>query len=245
MKSIYSIEVLQRILDHWGINTIRNVTYFENIGRNIWRHFIETDRGEFELFSYPDSEDEYAQAKLKEFLSDIHRDLDLAQKHEVVHSFDRHHVLVQLSKKNHITVKQAAKDLDLLLGLTIKKAFRVYGSIFQIHLGDADVDTASTLVSFGWWSIHTTEKGQTNVVVTTGSHGIDDLDTAIASLESDMPSIKEYILKDEWFELFLSNGMSLHFVSTNSFPAIEIHLAFKKNRLVIVNERTLYYTRSF
>ncbi len=245
MKSIYSLEVLQRIIDHWGIGKIEDVTYFEKVGRNIWRHHIETNQGTFELYSYPVENREYAKKKLKDFLtkklSIDHKELE---KKKTIHSFDRYHVILQFTKKYLITIKQASKDLDLLIGSTIEKALRVYGTILQIHLNESDVNTANVLVSYGSWNIQDYEKGRANVLVKSSMQNYKKLDTAIEIIEKDKPTIEKYILKEEWFELYLSNGTSWHFVRSGKFPAIEIHLKSRKNDIHIFEEDRIFYTKN-
>jgi hypothetical protein len=246
MKSIYSIKVLQRILDHWGIGKIEDVTYFDGAGRNIWRHYIDTNQGEFELYSYPAIEKEYAERKLQDYLEERHRSLLIQlRKKKIIHSFDRYHVLLQLTKKHQISVKQASTDLDLLIGSSIQKAFRVYGTIFQMHLDETDVNKAGVLVSYGSWSIQDYKKGRANVLVDSRMNSYDQLDNIIELVEKDKPIIEKYILKGGWFELYLSNGMSLHFWRADKFPAIEVHLNSRRNDLLIFEENELFYTRDF
>lgn len=239
MKSIYSLPILQSILDHWGVGTIQDVTYFQNIGRNVWRHFIETNQGEFELYSYPTETREYSEKKLSEFLETMHgRELK-----KIVHSFDRYHVLHLRSKKQAISHKQANTDLKLLVGMRIMKAFRVYGSIFQMHLEVADVNGASVLVSYGRWNIQNNSSKKPTVLVDTTTSSKDELDKAIEQLEKSQPAILSYTLKDNWFKLMLSNDMSLHFMREGRFPAIEVHLKKRSNDLHIVSETEIYYTK--
>jgi hypothetical protein len=164
---------------------------------------------------------------------------------KLVRSFGRYHVLVQHTKKHQISVKQASKDLDLLIGSSIQKAFRVYGTIFQMHLDEADVNKAGVLVSYGSWSIQNYEKGRANVLVDSGMNSYEQLDNAIELLEKDKPIIEKYILKGGWFELHLSNGMSLHFGRADKFPAIEVHLNSRRNDLLIFEEKELFYTRNY
>lgn len=246
MKSIYSIKVLQRILDHWGIGQIEDVTYFDCAGRNIWRHYISTNQGDFELYSYPYLEKEYAEAKLRSFFKErLNWDPKTLDQRKVIHGFDRYHVLVQLTKKHQISVKQASKDLDLLIGLSIEKAFRVYGTIFQMHLDGANVNKTGVLVSYGLWSIQDYKKGRANVLVDSRMNSYDQLDATIELLDKVKPLIEKYILKGGWFELYLSNDMSLHFWRADTFPAIEVHLKSRKNDLLIFEEKELFYARDY
>lgn len=53
MRSIYSLEVLQRILDHYHVGKIVLLDGYLTLGSNTWLHFIKTNQGEFELFSFP------------------------------------------------------------------------------------------------------------------------------------------------------------------------------------------------
>lgn len=246
MNSIYSIKTLQRILDHWGIGQIEDVTYFDNAARSIWRHYIDTNQGEFELYSYPVTEKEYAEPKLREFLKErLNWNPAVLDQRKVVHSFDRYHVLVQKTKKHQISIKQASKDLDLLVDSSIQKAFRLYGTILQVHLDKADVNKAGVLVSYGSWSIQDYKKGRANVLVNSRINSYDQLDNTIELLEKDKPLIEKYVLKGAWFELYLSNGMSLHFWRADKFPAIEVHLNSRKNDLLVFEEKELFYTRDY
>lgn len=246
MKSIYSIQVLQRILDHWGIGQIEDVTYFDNAGQNIWRHHLETNHGEFELYSYPASQQEYAWPRLQRFLRErLNSPSSSLDQQKKVHSFDRYHVLRQLTTKHQINAKQAKQDLDLLTGATIEKAFRVYGSIFQLHLNNADVTQASVLVSYGRWNIQKHQDRQANIIVDSEVHSYDHLDKAIEEVSENKPVINKYMMEDDWFELYLSNGISLHFIRSYKFPAIEVHPNSRRHELLIYEENELYYTKSY
>ncbi len=246
MKSIYSVKTLQRILDHWGIGQIEDVTYFDSVGKNIWRHYIDTNQGEFELYSYLSSGKEYAEQKLRELLKEkLNCNPQTLNQRGLIHSFDRYHVLTQKTKKHQISVKQASKDLDLLMGSHIQKAFRVYGTIFQIHLEKAEGNTIGILVSYGWWSIQDNKKGETNAIVNSKIHSYNQLDDAIELVKKDKPIIKKYVLKGGWFKLYLSNSMSLHFWKSEKFPAIEIHLNSRRNDLLIFEENKLYYSQDY
>jgi hypothetical protein len=245
MESIYSIKILQRILDHWGIGQIEDVMYFNGPGKNIWRHNIDTSQGEFELYSYPASEeDSNYQQKLREFVSErLNWDPQVLKQRKKIHSFDRYHVLAQKTKKHQISLKQAAKDLDLLIGLSIKEAFRVYGTILQMHLNTADDHEAGVLVSYGWWKIQDTKMNQAKVIVDSRIHEYDQLDNAVELVEKNTPTIEKYRLKNSCFEMYLSNQMSLHFVKCRKFSAIEVHFNSRKNDLLIFEEDKLYYVR--
>lgn len=242
-SSVYSREFLQRILDHWGIGQIEEVRFFGHLGKNIWRHRVETHQGDFELYSYPIDNKEHYFTKLKQSLRQLFLDQKVLEKKKMVQSFDRCHHLVQLSKKERITVKQANKDLDLLLGARIEKAFRVYGSILQMHLNEADVNKASTLVSYGNWSLQEWKDADVKLIVNSGD-SYEQMDMAIENLEQDAPTIKRYSLKDNFFEIFLSNGKSFHFSQSKDFPAAELHIHLKRRELLIFHQDEIYYTRS-
>lgn len=242
-NSVYSHESLQRILDHWGIGQIEEVRFFGHLGKNIWRHRIETNQGDFELYSYPIDNKEHYFTKLNQSLRQLFFDQKVLEQKKMVQSFDRCHHLVQLSKKERITVKQANKDLDLLLGASIKKAFRVYGSILQMHLNEANVNEASVLVSYGNWSLQEWKDVDAKLIVNSGD-SYEQMDVAIESIEKDTPTIKKYVLRNGFFEIFLSNEKSLHFSQSGKFPAAELHLFLKRRNLLIFHEDEIYYTRS-
>lgn len=244
MKSIFSQEVLQRILDHWRVGKIEDVTYFQNAGRAIWRHYIETNQGEFSLYSYPVDSKESAEPQLEHHLAELLGEhAKQIQRKEIVHSFDQYHTLLQLTKKHRITPKQAYKDLDLLLKATIKKVFRVYGSILQMHLDNVDVDVATVLVSYGQWRIQHHQKESWTVIVDTHTHNREQLDAAVELLAKDQPVIEKYNLAGSWFTMYLSNGMKIDFAREGKFPAIEVHIPCRRNNLHIFEENLILYSR--
>lgn len=244
MKSIYSVEVLQRILDHWHVGTIEDVDYFTNPGSGIWRHHIETNQGVFELYSYPTQQREYAEEKISKFFEErLNLDPTLIDVTQIVHSFDKYHLLFQFSKKQQISFNQASTDLDMWIGAKIEKAFRVYGSIIQMHLKDSDVNVADVLVSYGIWNIHELEANRDKSIVDTRLHSRDELDKAVDEIEKNAPTILSYGFKDDRFELNLSNGQRLCFKCTSKFPALEVHVKYRKNNLLIFDENRIYYTR--
>lgn len=244
MRSIYAQHILQRILDHWGVGKIENSEYFTNVGAQIWRHYIETNQGSFELYSYPSSEKEYAEEKLTKYFEKQFGDiLPTLRKKEIVHSFDRYHVVVQLQRKHGISLKQASRDLKLLPGLQVDAVYRVYGSIIQLELSSPSLDKKHILFSYGSWSIQDYEKGRANVVAGSKMHSYDQLDTAIDRLQTNAPTIEKYILHNGWFELYLSNKMSIHFGRSDLFPAVQINFSSRKNSLLVFHEQELYYVR--
>lgn len=250
MKSIYSLQILQRILDHWGVGLIEDVTYFHGPGRNIWRHHIDTNQGVFEMYSYPVSEKEYAEPTLNEYMQSGYPFSDeYYPNKQIVHSFDRYHILLQMSKKHKINKNQACKDLDLLIGSRITEAFRGYGAALYMYLDQDqhddqnDTNKSTVLVSYDWWSIQNYEKGRANVIADSKMHEYEKLDLAIKELNTAKPIIEKYVLKGSWFELYLSNRTSLHF-NESLFPAMEVHLKSRKNSLLIFTEHELYYSRN-
>lgn len=240
MKSIYSIPTLQRILDHWGVGKITYVTYFNKIGNNIWRHFIETPHGEFELFSFQPETGDYSLPRLNEHLQDRHGKLFKKK----FHCFDRYHLLLHLQKKWPISLKQSHQDLEKIVGSTIQEAFRVYGTIFQIHVNQPNVKNIDVLVSYGQWFIQKKDQGQSIVIASTYTHDHDQLDKVIENIEKDKPIIEKYVFTCDWFEIYLSNKKSLYFKRNGKFPAIELHLSSKKNNLLLFTEDQIYYFRS-
>lgn len=239
MKSIYSVSSLQRILDHWGVGTIEDVTYFQNIGRSIWRHYITTTHGEFELYSHEPAESEYAKRKIAEFLQDRHGEGFGAD----VHCFDRYHTLCRLTVRHRISYKQADGDLQLLLGKKILKAFRVYGSIFQIHIQSSDVNVARVLVSYGHWSISGLRDGKSYVFAQTTTDNKDRLDAAIKRIEVAAPQIREYRFDGDVFEVFLSGDLCLRFWKSEQFEALKVHLPERKNNILIYAQNEMFYTK--
>lgn len=100
MKSLYSKEALQRIIDKWKIGRISNLMSFEKIGRSIWKHQLETNKGVFEIYSYPVESFLYE----KEYLEDIFREklnleFSILEQDKLVHSFDMYHNFLEIKKK--------------------------------------------------------------------------------------------------------------------------------------------------
>ncbi len=244
-SSIYSVYVLQCILDRWHVGKIEEVSYFANVGFNIWRHFITTNQGDFELYSYPLHNRQYAKGKLSRYL-DGRKLKPLAQcDSRNVFSFERYHVLVQLTKKFPISFKQAKKDIDLLTGLKVARIFRAYGTIIQAHLGSEDIDQAKAVIaSYGHWSIQDIRSVETKVLAMTEMNSYEVLDKAVDLLDKDRPLVKGYNLDEDFFELHFSNGMLLSFSSTTEFAAARISFLDKRNELVIFNKEKIFYERS-
>lgn len=234
MKSIYSQQVLQRILDHWGVGQIEDGTYFEKVGRGIWRQYLETSQGDFELFSYPVESREYAEKKLRDYFTSRR----VQQISKLVHSFDRYHVLIQLVKKHQISLKQAEKDLHLILTTSIERGFRVYGTIMQLHL-----NTGATLVTYAHWKITDQSTQPMTTLADTDIHSRDQLDSMLEISILNKPKIDSYEFKDDWLTLQLSNQKSLHFSQTASFAALKISIPERKNDLHIYSENRIFYYR--
>lgn len=239
MKSIYSATALQRILDRWSVGKIEDSTYFENVAYKVWQHHIETNQGTFVLYSYSEHTRDYSEEKLTPYLQENYQDLlEQLRERTPVHSFDRYHVLLQLTKKYIITAKQARIGLDALIGLRIERVFRAHGSIIQINF-----DTGSIATSYGEWSIHDSSTKPSTVVADTREHSRKQLDEGIAMLTRNSPAVKTCTLTANVLELHLSNGMQLHFTRSEKFAAIVLHNPTKKSDLHIFSEDMVFYSQ--
>ncbi len=246
MRSIYSTQRLQHIVDHWGIGEIVDISKFGDVTESIWRHQIETNQGEFELYSYPLTEEEDALSRLKEFyVQKLRWDPRMLDQQKIIQSFDRCHILVQKTVKEQISYEQALEDLDMLIGLTIQKAFRVYGTIFQMHLGQANADKIGTLECYASWSIVDIQEDETSIIADSNIHSKDQLDEAIRSVEAARAVIEKHLFSNGQFELQLSNEMRLCFKRSDVFPAIELDFNSKQNALRIVDENKFIYSRYY
>ncbi len=234
MKSIYSLGALQRILDHWGVGKIVKYTYFDTVGRNIWRHWLETNQGIFELYSYVPEESQYAEQKLLEYFHSS-RGLENPKRQ---HCFDRYHVLVQFTRKVLVTATQVRTDLDLLIGQSLLNAFRVYGALIQFDLEQ------STLVANGW-SIQKLVVGEQRVLVHSSMNSLEQLDAEIEKLVAAHPKVQKYVLKQEWFELFLVGDISIHFSGSNSSEAISVNNQLSNHHVRIFTEKMIWYQWDF
>lgn len=230
MESIFSIATMQRILDHWGVGQIEDVTYFEKVGSSVWRHYVETSQGNFELFSYPDA-DSSAQATLQAALAKRSGVLEPSR----VHSFDHYHELLRLSKKYEISRSQAENDVFSLRKKKIDRAFRVFGTIFQIHLDDESV-----LVSYGRWNISRDVSGNFEVLADTDTSSKDQLDATIEALEELHPTLESWEFTDQGVSLFMSEGFQLSFAPAGKFAAIEIQVFGRQNRLFIFSQDRIF-----
>ncbi len=233
MKSIYSLHVLQRILDHWHVGIIQDVTYFEFPGREIWRHWLETNQGVFNLYSYPAiPDDPYFQQTITAFLDDQHG----IQHPEIVHSFDRRHILDQQSRKQLVSAKQIATDLALLKEQHIEKIFRVIGSLIQIEFSNG-----ACLISYGHWNVQQRVRGVSDILLD-GNQSHEKVDAFLAEIETKHLKFEKYKLKGSFFELYFTE-LSFHFTLQGKFPAAEILFPARKNYLKIFNEDYLEYSK--
>jgi len=233
MKSIYSLDVLQRIADHWGIGKITDITYFEAIGRGIWRHLLDTNQGEFELYSYSTLDREYAHQKIQEFTEHLYGQL----RSEFFHSFDRYHELRQLNQKIPISSKQVEENIQSLPGLKVIKIFRVYGSIVQMYLEDETV-----LYSYAHWGIK--KLGfQEKVVVDTWESSYEELDVCLEMLRSLDVKFASLKLIPTGCELSFSEDFLLSFSSTPNFVSLQMRVAGHKNYIHIESEKKMWYLK--
>jgi len=231
MKSIYSLEVLQRIVDHWGIGKIADVTYFESIGRGIWRHCLETNQGKYELYSYSTEDREYAHQKILEFIESSYGHL----LPEFYHSFERYHELCQLNRKIPIGLGQVAEDFRPLTGLALTKIFRVYGSIVQMYLSDRTV-----FCSYAHWSVRKREVAGDEVLVDTKSATREELDACLKMLESLGLAFQALVLTEKKCELHFSDYV-ISFESTQNFVALELRIAGRRNDINIKCAQEMWY----
>lgn len=236
MKTIYSLEALQRILDHFSVGIIIKANMFMTLSQNTWLHFIRTSKGDFELFSSPTQLDFEIQTKIViERTDDYGKIFD-----KIVHSFDRYHHLVQKTQLTKITPKQAATDLILLNNKKLTNIFRVYGTILQLEFDDDSV-----IWSYAAWNLQQANPDQEpKVLITTDTSTYQEIDQYIDSLPEKKLSFKSFIIKDEWFEIFFSDGYSLHFKEAYDFPAAEyLFFGKKSNSIEIFNEKEIYYSK--
>ena len=237
MKSIYSLPVLQGILDHFGVGRITYTTYFDAIGREVWRHSIETTRGDYELYSYPVNSEKYAQERIA-ISPGGNRGILFSQ---ACHSFDRYHSLKQFAKKILIPKHQLEIDVLPLVGTTITKSFRVYGSIVQMKLSDQ-----VSICSYGYWNVQHTVPGDDAVVVVDSEQNThDEMDALWESLPEKNLKFESMILKDDWFELYFSDGYSFHFQASSRFAAAQFLFLHKEKIIDIFSEKYLYYLKEF
>ena len=234
-KNIYSKFILQRILDHWGVGEIEGVTYFDFKTPNVWRHFIETNQGSFELFSYPAYKKDRSE---KVIFASFHqlKDQSAVQSY---YRFGRHHLLIRLTKKHLISVKQAMTDFKLLEGQKIRRIFRVYGSILQIILDDD-----SDISSYGGWHIKKTTRNRQEVIVSSSDQHREITDSVLKEIQSLSPTIMGLSINNDLVKMRLSNNLSLSFQQRWGFPAVEAHAIGRKNEVVVYSEKKIYYVKS-
>ncbi len=235
MKSIYSLDILQRISDHWSVGKISDVKYFHFDGQKIWRHWIETNLGEFEIYSYPDQNDPYYQNKLTNYF-EYHRGKIYD---EIVHSFDRYHLLVQMSSKEKISVKQVNTEFEQLVGQSIKSAYRVYGSIMQI-----DFSKEAVISTFANWKI-IQEKDATSELLGDSNQTYEEMDSVINTFLKNGAVVERYWIVDEVTALYFSNGIVIHFEKESHFPALTMHIDGRKNWVDIFDANEIFYKKDF
>jgi hypothetical protein len=234
--SIYSLPALQRILDRFSVGKVIRADYFGNIGSQVWRHFIETPQGDFELYSYPPELQEYAEKKIIDKLTENNWPLFPL----VCHSFDRYHRLAQRSKKIPITVKQLATDMKPMVNQTLDKIFRVYGTIVQMYFGESGV-----LASYAEWQLLRTQKGvKSETLISSLIDSYEKIDQTLESLPLHTLTYQRFTLKDNCLKLFLSNGYCFKFVTTKLFPAAEIGFTLHGHEVEIFSETNINYIKS-
>ncbi|MDH5533006.1 MAG: hypothetical protein OEX81_01090 [Candidatus Pacebacteria bacterium] len=236
MKTIYSPAVLQRILDSFGVGRIKEAESFLSIGKNSWIHFIKTNQGEFELFSFPTYVTEDEQLELLD--KRLERFGYIFE--ETIHRFDRYHQLVQKTRLTKISPKQIIDDFELLKDQKIKDLFRVTGTIIHFNF-----ENDSTIWSYGLWSLQhkETDKDSKVLIDSYNTPGL-EIEDIIEELQKKNLEYKSFILKDDWFELYFSDGYSFHFKADYEFPAIE-YLFFRDNdnSIQIFSEQEIYYSK--
>ncbi len=233
MKSIYSLPILQGILDHFGVGKITYVTYFDYIGRKVWRHFIETDKGEFELYSFPTELHEYALDRIEKSPVGNRGILNP----NACHSFDRYHLLKQLAKKVLITKNQLSLDFQALEGQAITKIFRVYGTILQSRFSNNSV-----FCSYAKWSLKD-EEGKT--LIESSSNSKKEIDSIIDSLAEKQLSFQSFAVERDTLHLAFSKGFTFSFHSEGHFAAVEIRFSGKAKDLRFYGEKKICYLKEF
>ncbi len=234
MKSIYSIGTLQRILDHWGVGKIFDATYFSFEGRAIWRQWIETNQGEFELYSYPDASDPYYEKRLTEYFETHRGQINP----KLVHSFDRYHKLVRMSTKQQISAKQAMTEFEALKTLSIVKAFRVYGSIIQIQFSKDAV-----ISSYAHWVLQKNTDAKTEILVDSWTASIEEMDAAMTEFENSQAPFEKAVISADQVELFFSKKYLLVLQKESTFPAMTLHIDGRQNWMNIFDERKIFYKK--
>ncbi len=231
MKSIYSLAILQRILDHFSVGSIEYTTYFQNIGSNVWRHFIETNQGTFELYSFPPELLEYAKGKVNL----IERGTLYST---MCHTFDRYHLLRQLTQKVKIGQKQLKTDLSSIDQAAITDVYRNHGSIIQIKLSNQ-----ATITSNDSWNLQFNYQTSKSDVLVSTMNSYQKIDKFLKLLTEKQVIFHSFILKEGWFEVLFSKNYSLHFRSSGRFAAVEISIPSKKHRIHIFDEKDIEYVK--
>jgi len=236
-KNIYSKFILQRILDYWGVGKIETITYFSFDAPNVWRHAIETNQGSFELFSYPHYKKDRSEKVIYE--SFTHAIKNQQNTIKPYYRFGRYHLLFRLTRKYKISIKQAKNDLKLLENKKIEKIFRVYGTILQIKLDDE-----SSISSYAAWNIQKMIASQARVLVDSIVHSKNKIDEALTKIQLHRPMIDKISINKAWFEIYFTDGISLHLHQYWGFPATEINIPKRKNEIVFYDEEKIYYIKN-
>lgn len=233
MRSIYSQEALQRILDHYHVGKIVLLDGYLTLGSNTWLHFIKTSQGEFELFSFPtqvpiDIQEDIIEKRNEDWYG---KDFD-----KIVHSFDRYHQLIQKTKVIAITTKQVFTDLAKLVSKKLVKSFRVYGTILDLRF-----ENDLTIWSYAEWNL---QENKSKILLHSNTSTYDEIDNLVEKLPERDLKIESFIIEDEWFEIYLNENLSLHFRKQNKFPAVEImSYSQSRNSIQIFDEQEIYYQK--
>jgi hypothetical protein len=216
------------------VGKIFDVTYFSFEGRAIWRHWIETNQGVFELYSYPDGSDPYYEKRLSEYF-ETHRG-QISPK--LVHSFERHHKLVRMSAKQQISVKQAMTEFEALKTQSIVKAFRVYGSIIQIQFSKNAV-----LSSYGHWVLQKQTSAKTEILADSWTASKEKMDEEIIIFEKSQSTFQQAEIREDQLGLFFSENYILVFQKETTFPAMTLHIDGHQNWMSIFDEQKIFYSK--
>lgn len=233
MNSIYSQEALQRILDHYHVGKIALLDHYMTLGSNTWLHFIKTNQGEFELFSFPtqvpvDIQEHIIEKRNEDWYG---KSFD-----KIIHCFDRHHQLIQKTKLIKITPKQVFTNLNKLVGKKLIKSFRVYGTIFDLRFEDE-----LTIWSYAEWNL---QENKSKILLHSNTSTYDEIDDLVEKLPEHDLRIKSFTIEDEWFEIYFNENLSLHFRKQGRFPAVEIISYGKsKNSIQVFEECEIFYQK--
>lgn len=236
---IYSVSILQRILDHWGVGKLINVSIETRMSTSIWVHWIETNKGEFYLYSaLAEPTEKCTLHKIIQSHVDSKETSKLYS--DVVHSFERYHYLEQSHQKFSISTKQLLADLERLKKQRVVSVDRLIGPVCRVTLEGGVVFFSYVI----WEGLVDQKKGESSQYISTLHSKPESIDTFLVELNKKELVIEGFKLNGS-FTMLLKHKISFKFASLWAYPTCTIVFPNRKVRINIINGQSIWYEKTF